>query len=117
MWGQEKEGFVEFSPPPKETLTDRYKVVYVIKYPDLNHDTSDVAPNIATPGFDSVAHSLIAYDAAETCLPVNERSIADIQAQKYAIMHDIAWNLSGVPGARLNILIPARTIFDLGRSK
>lgn len=117
FWGQEKADYVELSPPSKETLADRYKVIYVKKVPDLNHDTSDVAPNVATPGFDSVAHSLIAYDAAEVALAVNERSTIDIERRKQAIMFDIAWNLSGVPGARLELLIPARQIFSQGFSK
>lgn len=117
MWGQEKEGYIELSPPSKETLSDRYKVIYVVKFLDLNHDTSDVAPNVATPGFDSIAHSLIAYDAAEAALAVNERVTTDIERRKQAIMFDIAWNLSGVQGARLDLLTPARTIFALGASK
>ena len=117
MWGMEKEGYIELSPPPKDTLADRYKVIYVIKFPDLTHDTSDVSPNVATPGFDSIAHSLIAYDAAEVCLAVNERVTADVQSRKQAIMFDIAWNLSGIQGARLELLMPARTIFNQGFSK
>lgn len=107
MWGQEKEGYVELSPPPKETLADRYKVIYVIKFPDLAAD--DVSP-----AFDSIAHSLIAYDAAEVGLAVNERSTADLERRKQAILFDIAWNLSGVPGAKMELLLPARTIFNQG---
>ncbi len=117
FWGQEKEGYVELSPPPKETLADRYKVIYVIKFPDLNHDTSNDAPNVATPGFDSIAHSLIAYDAAEVCLAVNERSTSDLERRKQSIMFDIAWNLSGIPGAKMELLLPARTTFNLGISR
>lgn len=114
LWGQEKAGYVELSPPPKETATDRYKVVYVKKFPDLNHDTSDVTPNIATPGFNPIAHPLIAYEAALIAMIANERSPADIEKRKQDLLFDIAWNLSGVQMARHSILVPTGEIFRGG---
>jgi len=114
LWGQEKAGYVELSPPPKETATDRYKVVYVKKFPDLNHDTSDVSPNVATPGFNAIAHPLIAYEAALIAMIANERSPADIEKRKQDLFFDITWNLSGVQMARHSILIPTGEIFRGG---
>lgn len=116
FWGIEKPGYVEFSPPCKETVASRYKLIYVLKFPDLNHDTSDVAPNVATPGYDSVFHSLIAYDVAIALLPVNERSTADLERRRDIIMQEMAWNLAGQSAARFNDLLPARKILSLGAS-
>lgn len=116
LWGQEKDGYIELSPPPKETASARYKFIYVKKWPDLNHDTSDVAPNVATPGYDSVFHSLIAYDVAIALLPVNERSTSDLERRRDAIMREIAWNLSGQSGATFNGLLSTRKIFQLEAS-
>lgn len=114
LWGQEKDGYVELSPPPKETATDRYKVVYVKKFPDLNHDTSDVSPNVATPGFRDIAHPLIAYETAIIALIPNERSTTDIEKRKQDLLFDITWNLSGVQMARHSILVPTGEIFRGG---
>lgn len=114
LWGQEKAGYVELSPPPKETATDRYKVIYVKKFPDLNHDTSDEDPDVATPGFNSIAHPLIAYEAALNAMIANERSPADIEKRKQDLIFDIAWNLSGVQMARHSILVPTGDNFRGG---
>jgi hypothetical protein len=116
LWGQEKDGYVEFSPPAKETVASRYKFIYVKKWPDLTHDTSDVAPNVATPGYDSVFHSLIAYDVAVALLPVNERSTTDLERRRDVIMQEVAWNLTGQSGARFNELLSTRRILHLGAS-
>ncbi len=114
FWGMEKAGYVELAPPSKETVTDRYKLVYVLKFPDLNHDSSDVAPNVATPGYDSALHSLIGYDTAIALLPVNERSTADLERRMNVIMQDIAWNLSGQSAATFKELLPSREILNFG---
>ena len=50
-------------------------------------------------------------------LPVNERSTSDLERQRQGILFDIAWNLSGVPGARLNLSVPTKDILTLGLSK
>jgi len=114
IWGQEKDGFIEFSPPTKETVSDRYKVVYIKKFPDLNHDTSDESPNIATPGFRDIAHPLIAYEAAIVALIPNERSTADIEKRKQDLLFDIGWNLSGQQMTRCDILVPTFENFKRG---
>lgn len=114
LWGQEQVGFVELSPPPKETATDRYKVIYIKKFADLNHDTSDTTPNVATPGFNVMAHPLIAYEVAILALIANERSTTDIEKRKQDLLFDIGWNLSGQQMTRHNILIPTRLNFRGG---
>lgn len=114
LWGQERAGYIELSPPPKETASDRYKIIYIRKFPDLNHDTSDISPHVATPGFNSIAHPLIAYEAAILALIPNEKVTDDIEKRKQDLLFDIAWNLSGVQLAKHSILVPTAENFRGG---
>jgi hypothetical protein len=115
LWGQVEDGKVEFSPPCLATVTDRYRVIYVKKVPDLNHDTLDTpSPNVATPDFDSQAHPLIAYYAAALAMIPDEKSSAEMMARYQELVYEIAWNLSSQPGARYNVLLPSRAIFNAG---
>jgi hypothetical protein len=78
VWFWEEEGVIGLRPIPPSTLADRYKAYYFYKVPDLNHDTSDTSPNIATPPFPAPAHKLISIDAVFQCQIADESGAIEV---------------------------------------
>ena len=64
VWSYEEEKTVAFDPTPDTSRANWYKGFYFFELPDLNHDDSDVSPNVATPLLPKSAHILISIDTA-----------------------------------------------------
>ena len=116
MWGVDEEGTVEVAPPSKDTASDRFMFYYIKKVADLNDDSTDdvKTSKVATPGFNSIGHPLIAYVAAGMAMITDERISADVDMKYQELLYDISWTLSQIPGARHDVLIPTRAIFNGG---
>lgn len=78
VWFWEEAGVIGLKPIPTSTVADRYKAYYFYELPDLNHDTSDVSPNIATPPFPAPAHKLISIDAVLQCQIADESGAIEV---------------------------------------
>jgi len=78
VWYWEEKGVIALRPIPVSTLADRYKAYYFYELPDLNHDTSDVSPNIATPPFPAPAHKLISIDVVLQCQIADESGALEV---------------------------------------
>lgn len=86
IWTYESGDSIAFDPTPNATLANKFKGFYFWRIPDLNHDTSDVLPNIATPSLPKDAHPLIAFDVVNQLHIASEEEHADIEALKQKIM-------------------------------
>ena len=61
-WGYEDKDDIWILPKSGATVSNRLKAYYFLRIPDLNHDTSDTSPNVATPHMDEAIHDLIVYE-------------------------------------------------------
>jgi len=61
-WAYLDKDTITILPTASGTVADRLKAFYFFRIPDLNHDSSDVSPNVATPHMDASLHGLIAYE-------------------------------------------------------
>jgi len=74
------------------------KAYYFKTIPDLNHDSSDTSPNVATPHLPKQAHPLIALEASLLCGIKDEQIMTDIETKKINMYREVAWALSTPQG-------------------
>jgi len=77
-WYWESKGVIGILPVPSSTVAERLKAYYFYEIPDLNHDTDDVSPNVATPLLPKVAHKLIAIDGVRQLQIASEEGALEV---------------------------------------
>lgn len=96
IWGYEERGKIFLKKIPDAVYP--YKAYYFEEIPDLNHDSSDTSPDVATPHLPKQAHPLISLEAILLCGIKDEEITTDVEnklARKYI---EIAWQLSSPQG-------------------
>lgn len=93
-WGYEDKDSIFFTPPPSATEADKFKGYYFKIIPDLNHDTSDVSPNVATPHLPAIAHTLISYEVIILWHIRGEEEGTDIRSLYMEKIEEVVSNLS-----------------------
>lgn len=96
-WGFEDKDTIFFRKIPNGVYS--YKGYYFKKIPALDHDTSDVSPNVATPHLPESAHPLIALDVLRQWdIRSGELETSKIEDMYQDLFFDVAYNLSAPQG-------------------
>jgi hypothetical protein len=77
-WGREDKDTIFVMPKPTTSISNYWKIYYFKRIPALNHDTSDVTPNIATPHLPEEAHPLIALDVLKDWMIRDDEAMTQI---------------------------------------
>lgn len=89
---------INFLPPPDSAYP--YNIFYFPEIPDLNHDSSDASPNVATPHLPKVSHPLIALDVLKDWHIRSEEEKADIEDRYNSILFNVSYVMSAKQGLR-----------------
>ena len=96
-WGYETSSSIFFVPTPASTTASALKAYYIRRIPDLNHDTSDTPPSVATPLLPEEAHQLIAIDVVRQWIIWDKSKFADADRRYSEVFSSIVMQIS-TPG-------------------
>ena len=102
-WGYETKDSVFFVPTPSQTQSGVLKAFYMMRIPDLNDDTSDEPPKVATPLLPEEAHQLLAIDTLRQWFIRDQSNLNDINQRYREILQNVILQMS-MPGSIRSVL-------------